>query len=140
MTDLDTLLTERACQRLMIEYCECTDTRQFERLAMLFATDGVLRRADTGEMRGRAAIKAFFDALPMDPFIHAGSNALVTVTGPGRATATSYVTVCRSYRKNAAGLPKLEAPYLVAKYLDTFVIDAGEWKIAYRDTVFVARE
>lgn len=141
MTDLNTLLAERACQRLMLEYCECTDTRQFERLVMLFAKDGVLNRKDTGELRGRAAIKAFFDALPTDRFIHAGSNMLVTVTGPGTAEATSYVTVCRThYKTNNAGLPKLAPPYLVAKYVDRFVLENGEWKIAYRDTIFLARE
>lgn len=140
MTDLNTLLIERACQRLMVEYCECTDTRQFERLVMLFAKNGVLKRSDTGELKGRASIKAFFDGLPMDTFIHTSSNLLVTVTGPETAKATSYVTVCRSYRKNAMGLPKLDAPYVVAKYLDSFVLEEGEWKIGYRDTVFVARE
>lgn len=141
MTDLNTLLAERACQRLMLEYCECTDTRRFERLVMLFAKHGVLNRSDTGELKGRAAIKAFFEALPTDRFIHAGSNLLVTVTGPETAEATSYVTVCRSHgKKSDTGLPKLAPPYLVAKYVDRFVVEDGEWKIGYRDTIFVARE
>lgn len=140
MTDLTSLLAENACKRLMLEYCECVDTRQFERLVELFAQDGVLNRTDTGEIRGRAAIKAFFDVLTTDPLVHAASNLLVTVTGPESAEATSYVTVYRSYRENAAGLPKLEAPYVVAKYVDKFVVENGEWKIGYRDTIFAAKE
>lgn len=140
MSDLNTLLAERACERLMIEYCEYVDTRQFEQLILLFATNGVLNRTDTGEIKGRAAIKAFFDKLTTDPLVHVGSNNLVTVTGPETATATSYVTVYRSYRKNATGQPKLEAPYVVAKYVDQFVIEDGEWKIGYRDTIFAAKE
>jgi hypothetical protein len=140
MSDLNTLLAERACQRLMIEYCECVDTRRFERLVMLFARDGVLNRSDTGELRGRPAIKAFFDALPSGLFIHAGSNQLVTVTGPETAEGTSYVTVWRSVGKNASGLPKLDPPYLVAKYVDRFVVEDGEWRLAYRNTIFIARE
>lgn len=140
MADLTTLLAERHCKRLMLEYCECVDTRQFEKLVTLFASDGVLARPDTGEIRGREAIKAFFDVLTTDPLVHAASNLLVTVTGPETAEATSYVTVYRSYRENAAGLPKLEAPYAVAKYVDRFVVENGEWKIGYRDTIFAAKE
>lgn len=140
MRDLATLLAERACERLMLDYCECVDTRQFERLVSLFAKDGVLNRSDTGEMKGRAAIKAFFDVLTTDPLIHAASNLLVTMTGAESAEGVSYVTVYRSYRQNAAGLPKLEAPYAVAKYVDKFVVEDGDWKIAYRDTIFAAKE
>lgn len=140
MSDLTSLLAERACQRLMLEYCECVDTRQFERLVSLFTRDGVLNRTDTGEIKGHEAIKAFFDVLTTDPLIHAASNLLVDVTGPETAEASSYVTVYRSYRQNAAGLPKLEAPYVVAKYIDKFVVEDGEWKIGYRDTIFAAKE
>ena len=140
MTDLDVLLAERACQRLMLEYCECVDTRQFDRLVELFAADGVLNRTDTGEIRGRPNIKAFFDVLTTDPLIHAATNLLVTVTGAESAEGVSYVTVYRSYRNNAAGLPKLEVPYVVAKYVDKFIIEDGEWKIGFRDTIFAAKE
>ena len=140
MSDLNKLLAERACERLMIEYCEYVDTRQFEKLVVLFATDGVLNRTDTGEIKGRGAIKAFFDKLTTDPLIHVASNSLVTVTGPETAQGSSYVTVYRSYRKNATGQPKLEAPYVVAKYVDKFVVEEGEWKIGYRDTIFAAKE
>ena len=140
MTDLNILLAERACQRLMLDYCECVDTRQFERLVSLFTQDGVLSRSDTGEIKGRGAIAAFFDKLTTDPLIHAATNLLVTVTGPETAEGVSYVTVYRSYRENATGLPKLEAPYVVAKYVDKFVVEDGEWKIGYRDTIFAAKE
>ena len=140
MSDMNVILAERACTRLMLEYCECVDTRQFERLVSLFAKDGVLNRTDTGEIRGHAAIKAFFDVLTTDPLIHAATNLLVTMTGPDTAEGTSYVTVYRSYRQNATGLPKLEVPYVVAKYVDKFVVENGEWKIGYRDTIFAAKE
>ena len=140
MSDLNILLAERACQRLMLEYCECVDTRQFDRLIHLFATDGILNRTDTGEIKGRDKIKAFFDVLTTDPLIHAATNLLVTVTGPDTAEGVSYVTVYRSYRQNAAGLPKLEVPYVVAKYVDKFVVEDGEWKIGFRDTIFAAKE
>ena len=139
MTDLTTLLAERACERLMLEYCECVDTRNFERLVQLFSKDGVLKRPVEGEIKGRAAIKAFFDKLTTDPLIHVCSNNLISVTGLKTAEATSYVTVFRSYSRNAEGLPKLEAPYVVAKYVDRFVVEEGEWKIGFRDTIFSAK-
>ena len=139
MTDLETLLAERACERLMLEYCECVDSRNFERLVQLFSKNGVLRRPVEGEIKGRAAIKAFFDKLTTDPLIHACSNNLITVTGPTHAEASSYVTVFRSYTRNEEGLPKLEAPYVVAKYVDRFIVEAGEWKIDFRDTIFAAK-
>ena len=140
MSDLNTLLAERACERLTLDYCECVDTRQFDRLVALFAKDGVLNRTDTGEIKGRDAIKAFFDKLTTDPLVHAASNLLVTVTGPETAEATSYVTVYRSYRQNATGQPKLEAPYVIAKYVDKFIVEDGAWTIAFRDTIFAAKE
>lgn len=138
MTDLDLLTAERACERLMIEYCECVDTRNFQKLVTLFSRDGVLRRPD-GEFNGQAAIAAFFDKLTTDPLVHVCSNMLIDLDGPQSGKATSYVTVFRSYGKNADGLPKLEAPYVVAKYLDRFTVEDGQWKIAVRDTIFVAK-
>lgn len=138
MTDLERLVAERACERLMIEYCECVDTRDFTRLVSLFSSDGVLKRPD-GEWKGRAAIGAFFDKLTTDPLIHACSNMLVDIDGPQSGKASSYVTVFRSYGQNADGLPKLEAPYVVAKYVDRFTVEDGAWKIAFRDTIFAAK-
>lgn len=138
MNEIERLLAERACERLMIAYCECVDTRDFKRLVSLFAPDGVLKRPD-GEWKGRAAIGAFFDKLTTDPLIHASSNMLVDIEAEGTARGASYVTVFRSYGKNVDGLPKLEAPYVVAKYLDQFIIEDGEWKIAFRDTIFAAK-
>ncbi|CAH1664718.1 MULTISPECIES: nuclear transport factor 2 family protein [unclassified Chelatococcus] len=138
MTDLALLMAERACERLMIEYCECVDTRDFKKLISLFSRDGVLRRPD-GEFKGQAAIAAFFDKLTTDPLIHVCSNMLINIDGPQSGEATSYVTVFRSYGKNADGLPKLEDPYVVAKYVDQFKVEDGQWKIAYRDTIFAAK-
>lgn len=138
MTDLELLVAERACERLMIDYCQCVDTRDFARLVSLFTRDGVLKRPD-GEFKGQAAIEAFFDKLTTDPLNHVCSNMLIHIDGPKSGKATSYVTVFRSYGKNADGLPKLEAPYVIAKYIDRFIVEDGEWKIAFRDTIFAAK-
>src|SRR5690606_37412937 len=100
MANLERIIAERACERLIVEYCECVDTRNFEKLVSLFSIGGVLKRPD-GEWKGRGEIRAFFDKLTLDPLIHASSNILVVIDGLQSGKATSYVTVSRSYSKNA---------------------------------------
>ncbi|CAH1660505.1 nuclear transport factor 2 family protein [Chelatococcus asaccharovorans] len=138
MQGLDLLVAERACERLMIEYCACVDMRDFDKLVGLFTQDGVLKRPD-GEFAGHAAIAAFFAKLTTDPLVHVCSNMLIHIDSPHAGRAMSYVTVFRSYGENADGLPKLEAPYVVAKYVDRFAVEDGAWKIAFRDTIFAAK-
>lgn len=140
MTDLNTLLAERDIARLVVQYCDFVDTRQYERVLTLFTKDGVLNRPDIGPSKGHAGIKAFFDTVTTDPLVHSSSNPIVHVTGADTAEGSSYVTVYRSYRKNHAGVPKIEAPYLIVKYEDKYIRENGQWLISFRDTLFLMRE
>lgn len=140
MTDLNTLLAERDIARLVVQYCEFVDTRQYDRVVSLFAKDGILNRPDVGASKGHSGIKAFFETVTTDPLVHSASNIIVQVTGANTAEGSSYVTAFRSYRKNHAGIPKIEAPYLIVKYNDKYVCENGRWLISFRDTLFLMRE
>lgn len=135
--DMSVLMAERACHRLLVEYCLRVDARDFQGVADLFTDDAQMIWPDA-EYRGRAAILGFFQAIPEEWQFHLNANARVEVTGSASATAVSCALVFRNGERNARGHPKLRAPYVVAEYRDQLVSVAGVWRIASRDTRFRA--
>lgn len=57
MDDLERLMIERACERLMIEYCHFVDHGEASRIAGQFTEDGVWTSPET-TMSGRAELEA----------------------------------------------------------------------------------
>lgn len=133
--DLQRLLDERACERLIIDYTHRVDFGEATRIADLFTVDGVWR-SDEFSMEGQAAIRAGFErrqGVARRRSRHVCTNIAVTVEGDV-ATAVSYLV---NYRHDSqtgvaespapAGLPKY-----VGEYHDSFVRTADGWRFSSR--------
>jgi hypothetical protein len=109
MDDLDRMVIERACERLIQLYAFYADHHRHTEMADLFTEDGALDRGE-GPVRGRAKI---FDALEQrrpDAIVrHVTSNVIVEVVGPHQASATSVMTLYRVFGASEPG-QTLEPP------------------------------
>jgi hypothetical protein len=94
---MEHLLAERACERLIIDFVRRLDLGEPGSVAELFTEDGSWAwPAGDRLVEGREALRAYFASRPADRLSRRlMSNILVTVTGPGTATATSYFTTYR---------------------------------------------
>ena len=66
MTEIEELLIERACERLIIDSATHNDQRDWPALAALYAEDGVVVRPNGQRLEGRAAIEAAYAAGPAE--------------------------------------------------------------------------
>src|ERR1700753_30973 len=91
---VDRLLAERACERLIIDFVRRLDLGEPSSVAGLFTPDGVWEwPAGDRRVAGREALRHYFGTRPADRLSRRlMTNILVTVTAPGTANATSYLT------------------------------------------------
>jgi hypothetical protein len=131
--ELATLLAERACERLLIEYVRRVDFGEASRLADLFVEDGVWE-ADALVLDGREAIRAHFlrrERVVRRVSRHFLANVAIDVDGDGSAAAgLAYFANVRHDRPEGdlalpvpAGLPKYTGEYRV-----DFVRTADGWR------------
>ncbi|MFD4988646.1 nuclear transport factor 2 family protein [Streptomyces sp. NPDC058372] len=133
--DLDRLLAERACERLIVEFVRRLDLGEPGEVAELFTDDGVWEWA-AGERRieGRKALRAYFGGRPDDRLSRrVATNILVTPTSATTATATSYFTTYRVDGHTGGPVPS-RPPVQVGHYEDTFRRVDGEWLLRSRAT------
>lgn len=137
MTDLERLVAERACERLIQRFALCNDRKDFDALAVLFAEDGELARPfpPYRRCRGPAEIAAEMKATLVDVTVrHVCTNVLVEIEDDGTARGTTYFTV---YRQEVP--PPVEGPLRFAgvvylgEYRDGFVRTPDGWRFARRD-------
>jgi hypothetical protein len=50
---MDTLMIERACERLVLDFGYYSDHQQYESLARLFVPDGIMKRPSGDPLTGR---------------------------------------------------------------------------------------
>lgn len=138
INDLDRLVIERACERLIQLYAFYADHHRHAEMADLFAEDGALDRGD-GPVRGKANILEALEQRRPDAIVrHVTSNVIVEVGGPDQASATSVMTLYRVFGSDEPG-QTLEPPEMVADYYDTFRLTNGGWRIHDRRSVIVLR-
>ncbi|MFF4831474.1 nuclear transport factor 2 family protein [Streptomyces sp. NPDC001315] len=121
MDPMARLLTERACERLILDFVHRLDLGEPPSVAELFTEDGTWAWPE-GErlVEGRDALRAYFGSRPADRLSRRlMSNIRVTVTSPETATATSYFA---TYRLDgyAGGTVPAGPPVQVGHYEDTF--------------------
>ena len=64
MTEIEQLLIERACERLIVDSATHNDQRDWPALAALYAEDGVVVRPNGQRLEGTAVIEAAYGAGP----------------------------------------------------------------------------
>jgi uncharacterized protein (TIGR02246 family) len=136
VSELDTLLIERACERLVIESAACNDRREWPALAALYTADGVVVRPNGQRLRGRAEIEAAYAAgSPERVTRHLCTNIRVDVDGPGRARATTVVLIVAGTRSEDPDVTFGVVPndrHVVGEFADRFERTDSGWRIAER--------
>ncbi|HVW41980.1 MAG TPA: nuclear transport factor 2 family protein [Amycolatopsis sp.] len=145
MEEVERLLAEQACRRVILEYARRVDSGRASAVAELFTLDGVWEGADGRVMRGRDEIRDAFlrrEKLVRRTSRHVCTNVLVDVETEHRAVAVSYLI---NYRHDARdGVPPEPAPAQLPKFMGEYhdrlvrTRDDG-WLIAHRrfDLVFL---
>jgi hypothetical protein len=133
MTDLDQLLAERACARLIAGFVRHLDVGAPSDVATLFTEDGVWEWPG-GDRRiaGRAALAEYFGSRPPDRLSRRlCTDVLVDVLGPDEARSTCSFVTFRIDGWTGALLPPPPATQ-VGGYADRFRRVGGEWLLARR--------
>ena len=106
MDDIEIMIIERACLRLVTEYCHLVDHGDAARIAELFTDDGVFVGAE-----GRAALRDFF-----------------------RARQDNAARMSRHVCDNTL-IDVVDGPVLAGEYRDVFVRTPVGWRFVRRDLV-----
>jgi ketosteroid isomerase-like protein len=135
MDDLQRLMIERACERLVTEYCHVIDHGEAARVAELFTEDGVWASPEN-TMTGREAIRASFQRrqnLTSRLSRHVCCNLLVEVEDADHATGVVYLTLYRHDSETGRRVGPSAAPEIVGEYRDAFVRTGEGWRFSRRD-------
>ena len=135
MDDLERLLIERACERLVTQYCHFVDHGEAARVAELFSEDGVWASPET-TMTGREAIRRGFQRRQDNTARmsrHVCGNLLIDVMDAQSAEGVVYLTLYRHDAEPGRATSPAQAPNLVGEYRDRFVLTADGWRFARRD-------
>ena len=119
----------------MTLYCHYVDHGKAERVAELFAPEGVWRAGPT-VMEGAEQLRKGFGARQANRARmsrHVCNNLLVDVIDADNARGTVYLTLYRYDGQEGRRVSPLGAPQLVGEYRDRFVRTSEGWR-------FVARE
>jgi ketosteroid isomerase-like protein len=124
MIELDRLVAERACERLILDYAANNDASDWDAVAALYTVAGRMSRPTEPDVfvEGRDAILAAFQARPPRTTRHICANIRVTIESETRATASSQILLFMAADK----LP------LVGSYADQFSHTAAGWRFAER--------
>jgi ketosteroid isomerase-like protein len=133
--DLQRLVSEHACERLVYEYARLVDSGRASRIPDLFTDDAVWTGADGRSMNGRAELVSGFsgrEALARRQSRHVITNVIVDVGDDEGATGIAYLI---NYRHDAAeGVAENPAPAghpkFVGDYHLSFRCVGGKWRIA----------
>jgi SnoaL-like domain len=135
MDDLQKMLIERACERLVAEYCHFIDHGEAAKIASLFAEDGVWASGKIVR-NGRAEIDAAFNRRQDNAgriSRHVCCNLLVDVIDENTATGVVYVTLYRHDGEAGRRSAPSDVPEIVGEYRDQFVRTAEGWRFKRRD-------
>lgn len=137
MTELERMLIERACERLIQEYCHLTDHGEAEKVADLFTEDAVWTSA-SNTMTGRAAIKKGFRVRQNNVARmsrHVCTSSLIDVLDETSARSVCYLTLYRHDGDPARRMSPAAAPEIVGEYRDEFVRTPEGWRFRRREIV-----
>lgn len=135
MDDIERMLIERACARLVTEYCHFVDHGEAGKIAGQFTDDGIWASA-TDVRTGREAIERSFQKRQANTARmsrHVCSNLLIDVIDENNATGVVYLTLYRHDGDPGRRVSPSDVPDVIGEYRDTFVRTAEGWRFKRRD-------
>jgi hypothetical protein len=136
VNEIDVVLIERACERVIVDSATFNDRREFSALAALYTADGVVVRPNGQRLEGSAAIETAYAAGPPDRVTrHLCSNVRVDVDGPDAARATTAVLIVSGLRTDDPDVTFGIVPserHMVGEFADRLVRTDEGWRIAER--------
>jgi hypothetical protein len=136
MTEIETLLIERACERLIVDSATHNDRHDWSALAALYTGEGVVIRPSGQRLEGRAAIEAAYAAGPTERITrHLCANLRVYADGPASAHATTAVMIVSGVLSDDSDVAFGVVPsehHLLGEFSDRFVLTDDGWRIAER--------
>lgn len=137
MDDCRRMMIERACSRLVLQFCLLVDGYRHAELVELWAPNAEWETW-RGPLRGKEEIRAYLDAKDQsDTGIHIVQNILVEVEDARNASGSAVFT----YHGTRRGDPDALTPRVVGRYRDRFTLTEQGWRFAQRSTdmVFTGR-
>jgi hypothetical protein len=136
-TEIESMLIERACERLITEFFEAVDLRNEAHLDNLFTEDATYARpiAPDAIISGREAIRKSFEARPAGRIgRHTCSNAHINVESLDRATGTHRVVLYMGPEQSPDPQfgYKADARVLIGEFADVFVNTPHGWRFQSR--------
>lgn len=135
MTDIETMLAEHACAKLITQYAALLDAGRWDDVAALYVADGRMSRPTAPDdfIEGRDAILASFTARPPRISRHVCINIQVNVLHDDQAMVTSQILLFTADAADDGGLPvQSAAPPMVGTYADRLVRTDAGWRFAER--------
>jgi len=129
------MLIERACERLVTEYCHFVDHGKAAKISSQFTDDGVWV-TNTAVHSGRKAIEAYYQARQANVkrmSRHVCNNLLIDVIDENNAKGVVYLTLYRHDGEPNRPLSPSDVPQMVGEYRDTFVRTARGWRFKRRE-------
>ncbi|MCY1354031.1 SnoaL-like domain protein [compost metagenome] len=139
MTELDRLVIEQACRRLITAYCLAADHNDCDGFLAAFSQNARWVRPTGGAIEGHAALRAFFLSRPPNATVrHVATNELIEVNDADNARGISYATVYR--HSGDGGIPgPAEALQSLIEYRDEYCRTPDGWRIRSRHGTTVLR-
>lgn len=138
ITPAERALIERACERLIIEYCHLVDHGKAAQQADLFTEDGVWTSGDRTSS-GRDALRKGFQArqdMVERMSRHVCTNALIDVLDRNTAKGVVYLTLYRHDGMPGRATSPTQPPAMIGEYRDEFKRTAAGWRIHRRELVY----
>jgi hypothetical protein len=135
MDDTQQLLIERACARLVTEYCHFVDHGEAAKIAGQFTEDGVWT-APGNTMTGRAELERGFAARQRNTrrmSRHTCMNLLVDVIDENTAKGVVYLVLFRHDGEEGRATSPVGPPALIGEYRDEFVRTDDGWRFKRRE-------
>lgn len=137
MDDLQTLMIERACARLVSEYCHFVDHGEAARLADQFTEDGVWAWREA-VMEGQAAIRRGFQQRQGNTARmsrHVCSNLKLDIVDADHVEGVVYLTLFRHDGDPDRLTSPAGPPDMIGEYRDRFRRTADGWRFERRELV-----
>jgi hypothetical protein len=136
MDEIERLLVERACERLIVEYARRVDFGEAGAIADLFTEDGRWEGTEL-VLDGREAIREWFEnreRLTRRVSRHVCTNVAVEAQSATEATSLCYMLDYRHDRREGepAGPVVAEHPKYVGELRDSFRLTDDGWRFSSR--------